>query len=230
MGSAERREREREAMRASILNATRAILTEQGYDALTMRAVAERIEYSPAALYKHFTDKDALVRALCAHDFYVFAQTILDAKPAPDPMDRLRALHRAYVKFAITHPVQYRMMFMMPPAIDSEGVFKRGDPEEDAYATLEGVVDAAMGAGHFAGLEPQLVAQTIWGCVHGLVSLEIVLHSRKVHIPFRSLGARSDMMLDTALLGLAALSKRTLRAKANAPVATNTSPKRRTRV
>jgi AcrR family transcriptional regulator len=67
MGIAERREREKEALRTLIIEAARDILSEQGLDALSMRAIAERIEYSPATIYLYFRDKDELIReVVCA--------------------------------------------------------------------------------------------------------------------------------------------------------------------
>jgi AcrR family transcriptional regulator len=109
MGSAERRERERQEVRTTILDGARAIMSERGFDGLTMRAVADRIESSAAAIYKHFTDREHLVRELCAHGFYEFNQMLL-ARPGAttfdphDPYAALRAIGRGYAEFAINYP------------------------------------------------------------------------------------------------------------------------------
>lgn len=79
MGSNERRERERLAMREQILGAARELFAERGYEAVTMREIGKRIEYSATALYNHFADKEALVRELCRRDFTDFAQRFLVA-------------------------------------------------------------------------------------------------------------------------------------------------------
>ncbi|HEY8369587.1 MAG TPA: helix-turn-helix domain-containing protein, partial [Thermodesulfobacteriota bacterium] len=63
MGTIERRERERAATRAKILDAARELFVSEGYDAVTMRRIADRIEYTAAALYRHFPDKRALLDA-----------------------------------------------------------------------------------------------------------------------------------------------------------------------
>src|SRR5690242_18028799 len=118
MGSAERRERERAELQTQILDAARAIMVERGFEGLTMRAVADRVEYSAAALYKHFADREELVRALCARDFYAFGQEMntragaVANDPKADPLDRLRAIGQSYAEFALSHPEQYRVMFM----------------------------------------------------------------------------------------------------------------------
>jgi AcrR family transcriptional regulator len=213
MGSAERRERERAELQTQILDATRAILSERGYEGLTMRAVADRIEYSAAALYKHFADREELVRALCARDFYAFAQ-VLQARPGVndpklDPVERLRGIARSYAEFAIQYPEQYRVMFMMPvpPALEQKDVIPYGDPQQDAYALLANAVQAAIDKGHFAGLDRDLAAQTLWATMHGVMSIEIShLSVRKKHIPFAPLQERVETACDGILYGLEALA------------------------
>jgi len=212
MGSSERRERERQALQTQILDATRAILSERGYDGLTMRAVADRVEYSVAALYKHFADREELVRALCARDFYAFAQ-MLNARPEAKlaaqaaPIDRLRAIGLSYAEFAIQHPEQYRVMFMAPVNVDKGADIQFGDPESDAYALVAQAVQLALDAGHFPGLDKDLVAQTLWAALHGVLSIEIAhLCVPKKHIPFASLQSRVETALESILLGIEALA------------------------
>ena len=219
MGSAERRERERAGVRTAILDAARAIMSERGYDGLTMRGVAARIEYTAAALYKHFTDREELVRELCAHDFYAFAQ-ILRLRPGAtrndpsDPYARLRAIGRGYAEFAMSYPEQYRVMFMTPKPID-EDVIEKGNPEEDAYVTVLEAVAAAQAEGRFPGLAPDLVAQTAWATMHGVVSLEISHRcAKRRHIDFAPLEQRIETALEGILLGVEALAQARTKAKA----------------
>src|SRR5829696_7163436 len=112
MGSLERREREKQELRGRILEAARELFLAHGYDAVTMRKIAERIEYSPTAIYQHFADKDALVAELCRHDFRNFAAHFARAAATEDPIERLRASGRAYFDFAVEYPQHYRLMFM----------------------------------------------------------------------------------------------------------------------
>ena len=221
MGSSERRERERQALQTQIFDATRAILSERGYEGLTMRAVADRVEYSVAALYKHFADREELVRALCARDFYAFSR-VLSARPSAkldadvDPIERLRGIGLSYAEFAIQHPEQYRVMFMAPVSIEKHDVIHYGDPEQDAYALVAQAVQQALDAGHFPGLDKDLVAQTLWSSLHGVLSLEIShLAAPKEHIPFAPLEARVDMALESVLLGVEALARQRSAAKAS---------------
>jgi AcrR family transcriptional regulator len=174
----ERRDRERHELRDSILDAARTLFAEQGYEAVTMRKIAERIEYSPTAIYFHFKDKQALLRELCDTDFGALAYEFQKIARIDDPIDRLRHIGRAYVGFAIEHPNHYRLMFMTPhpAAIRAEDSrIARGNPEEDAYAFLRATVAAAIAGGR---LRPELsdadlVSQMVWAGTHGVVSLQI---------------------------------------------------------
>ena len=143
MGTTERRERERQELRERILDAARTLFAEQGYDAVTMRKIADRIEYSPTAIYFHFKDKQTLLQELCDTDFGALAHEFQKIARIGDPVDRLRQIGRAYVEFAIAYPNHYRLMFMTPSkaSLEPEGSrLARGNPEEDAYAFLRATV------------------------------------------------------------------------------------------
>jgi AcrR family transcriptional regulator len=177
MGSAERRERERSEVRTRILDAARELFAEEGYEAVTMRRVAEKIEYSATAIYFHFRDKLALVRALVAADFLSLAARFQTIAKVADPLERMRLACRAYVDFAIAHPNHYRLMFMtsLPPIPLEEREHDRGVPERDSYAFLKGVVNDGLEAGLFRPefRDPDLIAQLLWAGVHGVAALAI---------------------------------------------------------
>jgi AcrR family transcriptional regulator len=207
MGAVERREREKAALRRKILDAGREILVADGYQALTMRKLAEKIEYTPGALYIHFPDKDALVRAICQSDMQEFAQRCLVALQTPEPIDQLRSLARLYARFALEHPQQYKVLFVLDPVppFSHDDLVERGNPESDAYAILEIAVSNALAAGHFPAFHdrPQLVAQLLWAAMHGVVAIENRRHEG-MQIPFEPIELRVEAMCDTMLVGLAA--------------------------
>lgn len=179
MGINERREREREEVRGRILDAARELFARDGYDAVTMRKIAEAIEYSPTAIYLHFKDKDSLVRDLCVADFDSLAKAFQKIAREPDPLERLRKVGLAYADFAIEHPNHYRLMFMTPhPAHakdDEAAACRRGNPEADAYAFLVATIAEAIGKGLLRPelKDPHLVAQGAWAGVHGVISLHV---------------------------------------------------------
>ena len=115
MDSKVRRSQEREMLRDKILDAARELFVEEGVEAASMRKIAKKIGYSATALYDYFADKESLLRELCDADFIRFNQSIAKTAGAiADPVERLRALGRAYFAFARQYPNHYRLMFMTP--------------------------------------------------------------------------------------------------------------------
>ena len=202
MGSAERRHREKTELRERILATAREMFASEGVEAVTMRKIADRIEYSATAIYQYFPDKEALLREICERDFAALAQQSLRVAREPDPVQRLRKLGRAYVEFALAHPSSYRLMFMTPKAAEPN-LERRGVPERDAYALLRTVVQECIEQGRLdkKSWDPELVAQTLWAGVHGLCALEIAMSCDK-WVPWRSIKARSNHLLDTLLNGI----------------------------
>jgi AcrR family transcriptional regulator len=188
MGIPERRERERKELRQKILNAARELLVKRGYEAVTMREIAKRIEYSPTALYKHFVDKDALVLELCREDFTAFAQHFVEqVAAAGDPVERMARAGLVYLGFAEEYPEQYRLMFMteLPPTPPDQG--ERDDPTRNAYIFVRSLVDELM-RGNFLRKEltdVDLVAQTVWAGVHGAAALDLIVPKSKDWLDFR---------------------------------------------
>lgn len=213
MGTAERREREKLALQKKIIDKGREILVNEGPAALTMRRLADEIEYTAGALYAHFADKEELVRAICQTDFEAFTRQFSSVMTEKDPLKRLRLSATLYARFALEHPAQYKILFVL----DSVGGVEkeRGNPEKDAYAVVELAVDAAMKEGHFKAFHgrTQLVAQSLWAAMHGVVSIEI----RRVddmQIPFEPIEDRVDAMCEVMIAGLDGLEKSAVTARA----------------
>ncbi|RZF30415.1 TetR/AcrR family transcriptional regulator [Paraburkholderia sp. UYCP14C] len=116
MGIAERKNRQKQALRERILDAARRIVVREGFAALSMRKIADAIEYSPATLYLHFASRDDIARALCAEGYAQLLATFVPLVQIADPAERLKALGRAYVAFGVEHPETYRLIFMEDPS------------------------------------------------------------------------------------------------------------------
>jgi AcrR family transcriptional regulator len=202
MGPRERREREREEIRTRILDAARELFAAEGVESVTMRRIADRIEYSPTAIYFHFKDKEALLAELCDCDFREFAHGFNEIAKIPDPVVRLRTAGLAYIDFGMNNPNHYRVMFMTPKTT-SDSTIARGNPEEDAYAFLKGIVVELLEQGRFRDdlTDADLIAQVVWSGVHGLVSLEIA-KCKDEWVDWRPMEARAAAMVDMILRGL----------------------------
>lgn len=176
VGTKDRRDRERQETRQAILDAARGMFVRNGYEATTMRGIADAVEYTPTAIYHHFKNKDALLTELCSCDFRALAQSFLRIGRVADPFERLTKIGDAYVEFAEMHPMQYQLMFM---TVQPEGFvakdIEKGDPGDDAYAFLRQTCSEMITSGRLRPElnDPDALAQIFWGTMHGLVSLRI---------------------------------------------------------
>ena len=206
MGTKERREREKTETRDKILEAARELFVTEGYEGVSMRKVAEKIEYSPTAIYVHFADKNELFRELCHQDYARLAEVFQSSVMSTYPIERLRQIGAVYVDFGTRFPNHYKFMFMMshpPQEVDDEECDVHGNPEKDAYAFLKWAVQQAIDAGCFRDemCDADAVSQTLWAAVHGVISLEIAKGFDE-WVEWRPLKNRGEMMLDMALRGL----------------------------
>lgn len=166
---------EGEQLREEILDATSRLLTETGdHEAVNIRSVAQAVGVTPPSIYLHFADKAELIKAVCSRHFGSLDQCLEEAVAGTDdPAEQLRLRGRAYVRFGLDHPEQYRILFMSKREAACEE-----PPDEDLRAAsgftalVDNVVRAAE-AGAIHAPDPLLVATGLWTVVHGITSLAI---------------------------------------------------------
>ncbi|WP_434106385.1 TetR/AcrR family transcriptional regulator [Paraburkholderia caffeinilytica] len=150
MGIVERKNRQKQALRERILDAARRIVIREGFAALSMRKIADAIEYSPATLYLHFASRDEIVQALCAEGYAQLLATFVPLAQIADPAERLKALGRAYVAFGVAHPETYRLIFMEDPSYTGAALGGVAAASVAAVAEVDtdtGAIAAAVAAG-----------------------------------------------------------------------------------
>jgi len=205
MGVAERKQREQTQIREKILDAALEFFAAEGVDAVTMRALADAIEYTPPVIYAHFRDKQAIIRELCNRQLRTLAKSFAAIGKIDDPVERLRLIGRKYVDFAIEHPSHFRFMFLtahpLPP--DESDDLQKGNPEEDAYAFLKQSVEAVLAAGRFRPeyTDAEELTQICWASAHGVVALQNV-KNRDSWVDWRDARKSSYRLVDAALDGL----------------------------
>ena len=175
MGIAERRARDRTELRTKILDAARAIVRKEGFGALTIRKIAEAIEYAPATIYLYFESRDAIARELSSEGFLQLLQAFGPSDLVEDPLARLEAIGRAYVRFGMQNPETYRLIFMEDPQLTT-ATFQAAaeDPGQRAYRALLEPLEALRATGRLApDADVQALADTLWSMVHGIVSLKL---------------------------------------------------------
>ena len=149
MGVKERRQRERTEIRERILDAALEVFATEGVEGVTMRALADAIEYTPPVIYAHFRDKDAIIEELCYRQLRTLAKAFANFQ-ALDPVERLRQIGYVYVDFAVKHPSHFRFLFLTAHAykMDDEELAK-DDPQQNAYAFLKQTAKDGLEAGVF---------------------------------------------------------------------------------
>jgi AcrR family transcriptional regulator len=148
------------------------LFAEQGYDGVTMRALAAALDVSAMTPYRYFAGKEALFALVRAEAFRRFADVLQGALDRrADPLERLRRLKRAYIGFALDERDAYRIMFELrqpDPADHPELVAE----SRRAFGVLHRTVAEAVAAGQLAG-DPLRLAYVMWADTHGLVSLHL---------------------------------------------------------
>jgi len=203
-----RREQERSAVRQKIMDAARVLFASEGYEAVTLRRVAEAISYTAPAIYRHFQDKEQLIREICTADFARFNGQFQSAMHLADPIDRLKAIGRAYIKFGVTNPHHYRLMFMVEHEVapNDESIQSKGDPTKDAYALLQITLAEIVETGRFKAecCDVEALAQTFWASVHGVVALEICKKQHESWLTWAPLEKRTELMVAGLIQGFLA--------------------------
>jgi AcrR family transcriptional regulator len=163
------------ALRDEILAATERLLLETGSaEAVSIRAVAERVGVTPPSIYRHFADKNDLIFEVCAGHFAALDDFLARASEGvEDPVDRLRAMGLAYMRFGLANPEPYRILFMTR-ADDTPEEYKAVVLRDNAaFEQVRRCAQECIDAGRFrSGLTDAFrLAIGFWARVHGLTSL-----------------------------------------------------------
>ena len=196
------RKGEGDRLREEILRATERLLIKTGdQEAVSIRAIAQAVGVTPPSIYLHFSDKTELIFAVCTRHFQALDAAIEDAAAgATDPLDELRARGRAYVRFGLDHPEQYRILFMSKPSAKPVAWSAEAMADNAAFLHHLDAVQRAVDAGGLgADVDVTLVAIGLWAAVHGIVSLLIA----QPDFPWPDVDDLVDHMLSTQARGLA---------------------------
>ncbi len=173
MGITERKDREKTELKTQILNAARKLFLEQGFDKTSMRNIADLIEYSPGTIYHHFADKNAIFHALHSEGFRELGRRMMVLSAVADPLERLKAMGRIYVQYALENSDMYDLMFIKDEPIDSVQDDKPWEEANDVFGGLRMTVEECFAKGYFPGHDVEPFSYMIWSAVHGMVSLHI---------------------------------------------------------
>ncbi len=174
------RQRRKLRTRQAVMDAALAMVRENGPHGLSLRAVAKRVDYSPAALYEYFGSKDALIGALCNEGMQRFDAALRSVPVDEDnPQAYFVQIGLQYIAFAEANPEHFRLMF---DRIGTNTELHLGPPKETEQDTFWMVMAEAVrlniAAGHFKVKQPgeeKAITLGLWQLVHGMAILQITM-------------------------------------------------------
>jgi AcrR family transcriptional regulator len=173
MGIAERKEREKQEMRDRILQGAIDMFLTEGYEKTSIRNIAERIEYSPATIYLYYKDKDQLLYDVQHMAFDKLSEVFAREATSENPMERLRQISRAYMKFGRENQAMYDLMFIIRAPMNVVEKHEAWENGNDAFAFLVNCISDCMKQGLVRFKDPMVAALSVWSFTHGLLSLDI---------------------------------------------------------
>ncbi len=174
MGITERKEKQKLEIRKLILDASMKLFTEEGFEHVTIRKIADLIEYSPTTVYLYFKDKDDIFFNLHELGFQRMHELNADLDDIQNPLLRLHKMGENYIHFGMTHPEFYNLMFIQEEPMKKLAELDcEWDKGEAAIGRLVATVAECMERGYLDKGDARLVSLSVWSFVHGLVSLAI---------------------------------------------------------
>lgn len=204
MGVKERKARQKKFLRQEIIDAASELFVKEGYENVSMRRIADKIEYSPTTIYLYFRDKAELLEQVCQETFARLSLVLTRILEQPgDPVERLKRGLIAYIKFGLENPHHYRATFMMPipEGFDAEKHQQADSAGMQAFDFLRRSIYDCIAAGKFRKVDPELLSQTFWAGIHGVTSL-LIIHCEG--FPWVERDKLIHSMVDTLVEGVSA--------------------------
>jgi AcrR family transcriptional regulator len=171
MGSKERILRQKEETRSNILIAAREIVKEDGWQGLSMRKIADKIEYTAPIIYEYFSNKEAILQELTCKGFGILTKDLEAAKAeSQDPAEQLEGMWLAYWNFALKNKEMYQLMY----GVEMTCCAQRNTETDAPYTLISNVIAKLMGE---ENPRPEVIKQkyfTFFSVIHGLISINIV--------------------------------------------------------
>jgi AcrR family transcriptional regulator len=202
VGVKERKARQRKFLRQEILEAASELFVKEGYENVSMRRIADKIEYSPTTIYLYFKDKAELLEQVCQETFARLSLLLARIQEQPgDPVARLKRGLIAYIRFGLENPHHYRATLMMPlpDSFDAREYKKPDSPGMQAFDFMRRCVYDCISAGEFRNVDAELVCQTFWAGIHGVTSL-LITHEKG--FPWVGKDKVIHSMVDTLVAGV----------------------------
>ena len=174
MGVKERHEREREGVARRILDAARDLFVAEGYGNVSIRKIAEKIEYSPAAIYSYFPSKDDIFLALAEEGFRILFTSKPERSAASAPAEAIRAGFWHVYTFSTAHPEDYALMFLDRSVPRLSADWERFGFVREMKTEMAGLIRDAVASGAFAaGTDPHAAFRILFAAIHGATTMHL---------------------------------------------------------
>jgi len=173
MGLTERKEREKHEMREMILAAAKRLFIREGFESVTIRRIADEIEYSPATVYLYFKDKDTILCALQETGFRELSKRLEMHSSIVHPVERLKASGKTYCDFALENREMYDLMFIMRAPMNALPSPEEWTVGRHSYELLQSTVQECVDGGYLHSTDAKLATFALWALMHGIVSIFI---------------------------------------------------------
>jgi len=181
-------------MRGLILETAMKLFLKEGFERVTIRAIAQAIEYSPATIYLYFKDKDEILYALQTIGFEKLYKQQQETLTIKDPWKRLRQQGKVYVEFALKNPEYYDLMFIMRGPVKKMKEKKKWESGLRSYEFLKKNIKECMAAGYLTKTNEDIATFAKWSLTHGMASL--IVRDRAIMLPKEHLNAIIEGALD----------------------------------
>ena len=196
MGVQERRAREREELRTEIMDSARELFVKEGFDNVSMRKIAEKIEYSPTTIYLYFQDKADLLDCIVEETLLSLRARLDSLRHGHDPLADLKAGLTAYIEYWTLHPNDFRVAYMTDlDALDPNRNWRCRTVGATIYATLRNSLRACEESGVIEYRDLETASQAVWVAIYGLVALFIM----KPHFPWVDQAVLIDTVVNSAV-------------------------------
>ena len=190
MGVHERQERERAARRRAILDAARQLFVSDGLGNVTMRRIADSVEYSASAIYGYFESQEQIFLELAEEGFRLLIDAPLDGPPPTEPLDTLRQAYWQYYAFGRRYPEYFALMFLersLPTVRDQEQFAFLKDQQEHGPRLVRACIEAGDMP---TSVDAEAAARVLWAAVHG---------PAVIRVTWPAAAAAADILADNVL-------------------------------
>ncbi|HMH34172.1 MAG TPA: TetR/AcrR family transcriptional regulator [Puia sp.] len=179
MGIAERKIRQKEEVRSSILKAAWQLVLDEGWQALSIRKIAEAIEYSAPVIYDHFANKEAILFELTRQGFQILNEDLGKArKRSTNPEKQIESMAYAYWEFAFEHKAYYQVMYGL--GMPSCETISRIDELKTFGQLIMEPIKQLLATSNKPDADPVLKLHTFWSMLHGLISINMMNNNEGV--------------------------------------------------